>query len=100
VSVTNIGTLGTCAIPEPTSQGAKPRVQPGVHSPFYITNVGGEPRIKPGVWRPEMWAQTSFITETTVTDIPHIHPPKWSYSVLATILKVSLVIVNTTVLIG
>jgi hypothetical protein len=44
-------------IPEPTSQDAKPRVQPGVHPPFYMTNVGGEPRVKPGVWRPEMWAQ-------------------------------------------
>jgi hypothetical protein len=41
---------------EPTSKDAKPRVQPGVHTPFYLTNVGGEPRVKPGVWRPEMWA--------------------------------------------
>jgi hypothetical protein len=42
---------------EPTSQDAKPRVQPGVRPTFYITNVGSEPRVKPGVWRPEMWAQ-------------------------------------------
>jgi hypothetical protein len=61
--------------PEPTCQDAKPRVQPGVHPPFYITNVVdepqvkpgvnpsfyatyvvGEPQVKPGVWRPEMWA--------------------------------------------
>jgi hypothetical protein len=27
--------------PEPTSQDTKPRVQPGVPSPFYIVNVGG-----------------------------------------------------------
>jgi hypothetical protein len=37
---------------QPTSQDAKPLVQPRVHPPFYITNVGGEPR----VWHPEMWA--------------------------------------------
>jgi hypothetical protein len=39
---------------EPTSQDAKPRVQPGVRPPFYIPNVAGEPRVKPGSWRPEM----------------------------------------------
>jgi hypothetical protein len=43
--------------PRPTSQDAKPRVQPGVHHPLlYKKNVVGEPRVKPGVWRPEMWA--------------------------------------------
>jgi hypothetical protein len=41
---------------EPTSQDAKPRVQPEIHPPFYLTNVEGEPRVKPGVLRPEMWA--------------------------------------------
>jgi hypothetical protein len=53
-----VRSTGTCFRPEPTSQDAKPRVQPGVHPPFplYITNVGGEPRVKPGVCRPEMWA--------------------------------------------
>jgi hypothetical protein len=45
--------------PEPTSQDAKPWVQPGVHLPVYITNVGGETRVKPRVWRPEMWAKAS-----------------------------------------
>jgi hypothetical protein len=43
-------------ISEPTSQDAKPRVQPGVHPPLYITNVEGELRVKLGAWRPEMWA--------------------------------------------
>jgi hypothetical protein len=41
--------------PEPTSQDAKPRAQPGVWPPLY-NKCGGEPRVKPVVWRPEMWA--------------------------------------------
>jgi hypothetical protein len=45
-----------CLWSESTSQDAKPRVQPVVHPPLYITNAGGEPRVKHGVWRPEMWA--------------------------------------------
>jgi hypothetical protein len=45
---------------EPTSQDAKPRVEPGVQPPppLYITNAGGEPRVKSRVLRPEMWAQS------------------------------------------
>jgi hypothetical protein len=51
------GLYKRCGRPEPTSQDAKPRVQPGVHPPFYITTVGGEPRVNPGFWLSEMWAQ-------------------------------------------
>jgi hypothetical protein len=38
-------------LPEPTSQDAKPRVQPGVHPPpFYITNLGVNVGLNPGFW--------------------------------------------------
>jgi hypothetical protein len=33
---------------EPTSQDAKPQVQPGVSPPFYITDVGVNPGLNPG----------------------------------------------------
>jgi hypothetical protein len=40
--------------PGPTSQDAKPHVQPGV-PPLLYNKCGGEPRVEHGVWRPEMW---------------------------------------------
>jgi hypothetical protein len=45
---------------KPTCASLSPNLrtpEPGVHSPFYITDAGGEPWVEPWVWRPEMWAQ-------------------------------------------
>jgi hypothetical protein len=51
-ATTYIITVRLCMISmaasEPTSQDAKPLVQPGVHPTFYITNVGVNPGSNPG----------------------------------------------------
>jgi hypothetical protein len=64
--------------PGPTSQDAKPRVQPGVH-PRICYIKGGEPRVKPWVWRPEIWVlNTVCDTKVRVDDIPsHVCGPPW-----------------------
>jgi hypothetical protein len=48
---------------ELTSEDAKPRVQPGVHTPFYIIHLGGELRVQPGAWRLEIWAPHTVTLE-------------------------------------